>query len=93
MLGSLSTDVHGPKTVSRSHFFFFLAWFCSLPLTGKALVDDCGLKLQMRWCENPQKREKCNFRLPSVAQKHLCLSSLLCYMKGSSNSQGEGVLP
>ena len=55
--------------------FPFLAWFCSLPRVGKALVDDCGLKLQTRWRGNAPKREKFNFRLPSMAQKRLCLSS------------------
>ena len=35
--------------------FPFLAWFCSLPRTRKALVDDCALMLQMRWRENSPK--------------------------------------
>ena len=56
--------------------FPFLAWFCSLPRTEKALVDDCGLTLQTRWRENARKREKINFRLPFVARKRLCLSSV-----------------
>ena len=59
--------------------FPFLAWFCSLPRTGKALVDDCGLMLQTRWRENAPKTEKFNFRLPSVAPKSLCLSSLIYF--------------
>ena len=53
--------------------FPFLAWFFSLLRTGKALVDDCGLTLQTRWRENAPKREKLNFRLPSVAQ-NVCAS-------------------
>ena len=57
--------------------FPFLAWFCSLPPTGKALVDDYGLALQTQWRENVLKREKFNFQLPSAAQKRLCLSSLI----------------
>ena len=43
--------------------FPFLAWLYSLPRKGKALVDDCGFR------ENATKREKFNFRLPSLAQK------------------------
>ena len=31
-----------------------IAGFCSLPRTGKALVDDCGLTLQPRWREKLQ---------------------------------------
>ena len=42
--------------------FPFSAWFCSLPQTGKALVDDCGLTLQTRRGENALKREK--FQVP-----------------------------
>ena len=37
----------------------------------------CGLTLQTRWRRNAPKSEKYNFRLTSVAQKRLCLSSLL----------------
>ena len=53
--------------------FPFSAWFFSLPQTGKALVDDCGLMLQMQWRKNSPEREKFKFRLPSVAQKRLLL--------------------
>ena len=49
----------------------------SLPRAGKALVDDCGLKLPTRCRVNASTREKFNFRLPSVAPKRLFLSSLL----------------
>ena len=80
ILGSLSTDICEPRTATGSQMFPFLAWFCSLPQTGKALVDDCGLTLQMQWPENAPKREKFKFQLPSVAQKHLCLSSLLFFL-------------
>ena len=75
--GSLSTDVREPRTATGSRMFPFWAWFCSLPRTEKALVDDCVLTLQTRWRKNAPKTRKFNFRLPSVAQKHLCLSSLL----------------
>ena len=37
----------------------------------------CGSTLQTRWRRNAPKSEKYNFRLTSVAQKRLCLSSLL----------------
>ena len=70
------TDVREPRTATGSEIFPFSAWFCSLPWTGKALVDDCGLTLQTRWRENAPKREKFKFWLLSVAQKRLCLSSL-----------------
>ena len=76
-IGILSTDVREPRTATGSRMFLFLAWFCFLPLTGKILVDDCGLMLQTLWCENAPKKETFNFRLPSVAQKCLCLSSLI----------------
>ena len=36
-LGSLSTDVFEPQTATGSRMFSFLAWFCSLPWTGKLL--------------------------------------------------------
>ena len=72
-----STDVHDSRTATGSRKFPFLAWFFSLPRTGKALLDDCGLSLQTRSRANPPKREKFNFRLPSVAEKRLCLSSLI----------------
>ena len=49
--------------------FPFLAWLYSLPRKGKALVDDCGLR------NNAPKREKFNFRLPSVAQKRRQIGS------------------
>ena len=65
--------IHGRQP--EVEMFPLLAWFCSLPRTGKALVDDCGLTLQTRWRENASKREKFNFRLSSVAQKRLCLSA------------------
>ena len=74
---SLSTDVREPRTATGSRMFPFSAWFYFSPRTGKALVDDCGLTLQTRWRENAQKREKFKFQLPSVAQKRLCLSSLM----------------
>ena len=57
--------------------FSLLVWFCSLPRTGKALVDNYGLTLQTCLRENALKREKFNFRLLSMAQKHLRLSSLI----------------
>ena len=78
----LSKDVREPRTAIGSRMFPFLAWFCSLPRTGKALVDDCGLMLQTRWRENAPKTEKFNFRLPSVVPKRLCLSSLICSDEG-----------
>ena len=68
---SWATDANRKTNVS------FLAWFCSLPRTGKALADDFSLTLQTRWRENAPKREKLNFHLLSVAQKHLCLSSVM----------------
>ena len=34
-LGNLSTDVFEPRTATGSRMFSFLAWFCSLPWTGK----------------------------------------------------------
>ena len=75
-MGSLSTGVFEPRTAAESQMFSFLAWFCSLPRTGKSLVlIVCGLMLQTRWRQNAPKGEKFNFRLPSVAQKRLCLSS------------------
>ena len=69
----------------NSQMFPSLAWFYSLPRTGKALVDDCGLMLQTRWCKNAPKREKFDFRLPSVVQKRLCLSPLMSHHYNSSN--------
>ena len=87
---SLSTDVREPRTATGSRMFPFLAWFCSLPRTGKALVDDCGLTLQTRWRENAPKREKYNFRLPSVAQKRWCLSSLISSPNTRTVLQGQG---
>ena len=53
--------------------FIYKLWFCSLPQRGKALVDDCELTLQTQWRENAPKKDKFNFRLPSVAQKRLCV--------------------
>ena len=47
-LGSLSTDVRESRTATGRRMSPFLAWFCSLPRTRKALVDDCGLTLQTR---------------------------------------------
>ena len=52
LLGNLSTDVREPRTETGSLMFPFLACFCSLPGTGKALVNYCGLKLQTRWRKN-----------------------------------------
>ena len=74
--GSLSTD-DCERPATGSWMFPFLVWSCSLPRTGKALVDDCGLTLQTRWRENAPKKEKFTLRLSSVAQKRLCLSSLI----------------
>ena len=65
-----------------SGMFSFLAWFFSLPWTGKTLVDGGGLTLQTQWCAKAAKREKFNFQLLSMAQKYLCLSSLLSNMLG-----------
>ena len=72
-----STDVREPRTATGSRMLPFMTWFCSLPRAGKSLVDDCGLKLRTRWRENAPTRKKFKFRLPSAAQKRLCLSSLL----------------
>ena len=36
--GSFSTDVREPRTATGSRMFTFLASFCSLPWTGKALI-------------------------------------------------------
>ena len=65
----ISTDIREPQTATGSRMFPFSAWFSSLAWTGKALVDDCGVTLQTRWCENAPKREKFNFWLASVAKK------------------------
>ena len=71
----LSTDAREPRTATGSRMFPSLAWFCSLPRTGKALVDNCGLTLQPRWRENAPKKEKFNFRLPCGVQKTSMLST------------------
>ena len=76
---SLSTDVREPRTATIRRTFPFMAWFCPLPRTGKALVDVCGLMLQTRWRANVPKREKFNFRLPYVAQKRLRLRPIQAY--------------
>ena len=55
MLGNLNTVVREPRTATRSRMFPFLAWFCSLPRTGKALVDDCGLCHKRDGVKTPQK--------------------------------------
>ena len=67
---------------STAHIMFsFLAWFCSLPRTGKALVWISVVNVTNRMTLKRTKNEnnKFNFGLPSVAQKPLCLSSLVCY--------------
>ena len=58
---------------------YFLFWHGFAPYhgIGKSLVDDCGLTLQTQWLGNAVKRDKFNFQLPSMAQKRLCLGSLL----------------
>lgn len=76
-LGSFSTDIREPRTATGSKMFPFLAWFCSLPQTEKALVLIFGLTLQMWRHENAPISKKCNFQLLSMAQKRLCLSSLI----------------
>ena len=78
-IGSLSTDVRVRRTATASRMFLFLARFCSLPRTEKALFDNCGLMLQTQWRENAPKREKSIFRQPYVAQKRVCLSSLITH--------------
>ena len=71
--------------------FLFLARFCSLPRTGKALFDNCGLMLQTQWRENAPKREKFIFRQPYVAQKRLCLSSLITHATSIQEMSSENI--
>ena len=57
----------------------FLFWRGFAPFHGQENFTFyvCGLTLQTRWRRNTPKSEKYNFRLTSVAQKRLCLSSLI----------------
>ena len=77
VIRELSTDIREPRTATGSRMCPFLAWFCSLPQTGKALVDDCGSSLQTRLRENAPKRKKIQFPGAMHGSKCLCLSSLL----------------
>ena len=49
--------------------FPVLVWFCSLPRTGKAIVDDCDLTLQMQWRENARRRGKNQFLVAVCGSK------------------------
>ena len=83
----LNTDVRETRTVTGSRMFPFLAWFCSLSRTGKALVDDCGLRLQTRRRKKAPKRGKIQFpvavrgpkssvlKLPNIRRRHLLVSN------------------
>ena len=65
--------------------FAFMAWVCSLPRTGKALVNVCGLTLQTRWRENAPKRENfnCGSKVPyynSACKSGLAVTACVDYV-------------
>ena len=72
---------HGRQPEVKS----FLFWSGFAPYHGQenSCVYVYGLTLQTRWRQNAPKREKYSFRLTSVAQKRLCLSSLIKYGAGN----------
>ena len=70
----------------------FLFWRGFAPYNGQenSCFNVCVLTLQTRWPQNAPKREKYNFRLTSVAQKRLCLSSLLWReVKGNNDNDND----
>ena len=77
-LGSLSTDVFEPRTSTGSLYFSFCTFSCPTNELPSSHFSIYNLIFSAKSELYAPKRWSFDFRLTSVAQKRLCLSSLFC---------------
>ena len=86
-LGSLSTDVFEPRTSTGSLCFSFSMFSCPTNELPSSRFSIYNLTFWIKRAKYTSKRRSLDFQLTSVAQKRLCLSSLI------TNPNGRPMLP